>query len=85
MLTTLISLQGIPHGEILQSGKCSHSLNKDNIDLLLLSLNGGSAVVVDQPDTGGGNVLLSVPVKLALRSGSNSITLAANQNSKKIP
>ena len=39
-------------------------------------------MVVDQPNTGGGNVLLSVPVKLDLRSGSNSLTFGAGQSSK---
>ncbi|KXN81091.1 hypothetical protein AN958_06044 [Leucoagaricus sp. SymC.cos] len=46
-----------------------------------VSVNGGSTVLVDQPNTGGGHVILSVPVKLNLRSGSNSITFSVNQNS----
>ena len=46
------------------------------------SVNGGSSVVVDQPDTGGGHVVLSVPVKLQLNSGSNTITFGASQTSK---
>ncbi|KAJ3575903.1 hypothetical protein NP233_g781 [Leucocoprinus birnbaumii] len=46
-----------------------------------VSVNGGAAALVDQPNTGGGQVILSVPVKLNLRSGSNSITFSANQNS----
>ncbi|KAF9056450.1 galactan 1,3-beta-galactosidase [Panaeolus papilionaceus] len=46
-----------------------------------ISVNGGASVVVDQPNTGGGHVILSVPVKLNLRSGANSITVSANQNS----
>ncbi|KAF4572546.1 hypothetical protein EYR40_004380 [Pleurotus pulmonarius] len=45
-----------------------------------VSVNGGAAVSVDQPNTGGGNVLLSVPVKLNLRSGANSITFSAGQS-----
>uniref|UniRef100_A0A8H7YAJ7 CBM6 domain-containing protein n=1 Tax=Psilocybe cubensis TaxID=181762 RepID=A0A8H7YAJ7_PSICU len=45
-----------------------------------VSVNGGTSILVDQPNTGGGNVVLSVPVKLNLRSGANSITFAANQN-----
>ncbi|KAF9569839.1 galactan 1,3-beta-galactosidase [Agrocybe pediades] len=45
-----------------------------------VSVNGGASVLVDQPNTGGGHVILSVPVKLNLRSGSNSITFSANQN-----
>ncbi|KAF5356070.1 hypothetical protein D9756_004010 [Leucocoprinus leucothites] len=46
-----------------------------------VSVNGGSPTVVDQPNTGGGHAILSVPVKLNLRSGANSITFSANQNS----
>ncbi|PAV22245.1 galactan 1,3-beta-galactosidase [Pyrrhoderma noxium] len=45
-----------------------------------VSINGGSNVVVDQPNTGGGHVLLSVPVKLNLNSGSNSITFSSGQS-----
>ncbi|TFK40889.1 hypothetical protein BDQ12DRAFT_678543 [Crucibulum laeve] len=45
-----------------------------------ISVNGGSSVLVDQPNTGGGHVILSVPVKLTLRSGGNTITVASNQN-----
>lgn len=37
---------------------------------------------VDQPNTGGGHVILSVPVKLNLQSGANSITFGAGQDSK---
>ncbi|KAJ7596776.1 galactan 1,3-beta-galactosidase [Mycena floridula] len=44
-----------------------------------VSVNGGASVLVDQPNTGGGNVVLSIPVKLNLRSGANSITFAAGQ------
>lgn len=39
-------------------------------------------MLVDQPDTGGGNVILSVPVKLTLKSGANSLTFGAGQSSK---
>ncbi|KAF9454978.1 carbohydrate-binding module family 35 protein [Macrolepiota fuliginosa MF-IS2] len=46
-----------------------------------ISVNGGSPVIVDQPNTGGGHTILSVPVKLSLQSGANSITVSANQNS----
>ncbi|KAF9015437.1 galactan 1,3-beta-galactosidase [Cyathus striatus] len=46
-----------------------------------ISVNGGSSILVDQPNTGGGHVILSVPVKLPLRSGSNTITVSFNQNS----
>lgn len=45
-------------------------------------MNGGTAVVVQQPNTGGGLVLLSVPVKLNLINGLNSITFSAGQTSK---
>ncbi|KAF5377239.1 hypothetical protein D9615_006357 [Tricholomella constricta] len=45
-----------------------------------VSVNGGASVVVDQPNTGGGHVILSVPVKLTLRSGANSITFGAGQS-----
>ncbi|KAF9258587.1 galactan 1,3-beta-galactosidase [Marasmius fiardii PR-910] len=45
-----------------------------------VSVNGGASVLVDQPNTGGGHVILSVPVKLNLRSGSNSITFSAGQS-----
>ncbi|KAJ7225997.1 galactan 1,3-beta-galactosidase [Mycena pura] len=45
-----------------------------------VSVNGGAPVVVQQPDTGGGHVILSVPVKLNLKSGSNTITLGAGQS-----
>ncbi|PIL23873.1 hypothetical protein GSI_13624 [Ganoderma sinense ZZ0214-1] len=44
-----------------------------------VSLNGGSPVWIDQPSTGGGHVILSVPVKLSLNSGSNTITFGAGQ------
>ncbi|KAJ2933574.1 hypothetical protein H1R20_g3510, partial [Candolleomyces eurysporus] len=45
-----------------------------------VSANGGAAVRVDQPNTGGGTVVLSVPVKLFLRSGANSLTFSAGQS-----
>ncbi|KAG2023167.1 galactan 1,3-beta-galactosidase [Coprinopsis cinerea AmutBmut pab1-1] len=44
-----------------------------------VSVNGGAAVVVQEPNTGGSGVVLSAPVKLFLRSGANSITIGANQ------
>lgn len=46
------------------------------------SVNGGTSVLVDQPNTGGGHVLLSVPVKLTLKSGANTITVGASQSSE---
>ncbi|KAL0581378.1 hypothetical protein V5O48_000642 [Marasmius crinis-equi] len=45
-----------------------------------VSINGGASVLIDQPDTGGGHVILSVPVKLNLRSGTNSITFSGGQS-----
>ncbi|ETW82990.1 glycoside hydrolase family 43 protein, partial [Heterobasidion irregulare TC 32-1] len=42
-----------------------------------VSVNSGSSVVVDQPNTGGTHVIISVPVKLTLRPGSNSITFGS--------
>ncbi|KAI0709067.1 galactan 1,3-beta-galactosidase [Earliella scabrosa] len=45
-----------------------------------VSVNGGSAVTIDQPSTGGGHVIISVPVQLNLRSGSNTITFGAGQS-----
>ncbi|TFK30708.1 galactan 1,3-beta-galactosidase [Coprinopsis marcescibilis] len=44
-----------------------------------VSVNGGTAVSVNQPNTGGGGVVLSAAVKVFLRSGANSITVGANQ------
>ncbi|CAL1704333.1 unnamed protein product [Somion occarium] len=44
-----------------------------------VSVNGGSTTLVDQPDTGGGHVILSVPVKLNLNNGANSITFGSGQ------
>ena len=45
-------------------------------------MNGGPTVLVDQPDTGGGSVVLSIPVKLNLAQGSNSLTFSIDQTSK---
>lgn len=45
------------------------------------SVNGGASVNLDQPNTGGGGVVLSIPVQLNLRSGSNTITFSAGQSS----
>ena len=46
------------------------------------SVNGGPSTVIDQPDSGGGNVVISVPVKVNFNSGANSITFASGQSSK---
>ncbi|OBZ75230.1 hypothetical protein A0H81_04432 [Grifola frondosa] len=43
-------------------------------------VNGGAAVIVQQPDTGGGNVIISVPVQLRLTAGANAITFSAGQS-----
>jgi len=45
-----------------------------------VSVNGGASVLIQQPNTGGGHVMLSVPVKLNLKSGANSITFSAGQS-----
>ncbi|KIY45219.1 glycoside hydrolase family 43 and carbohydrate-binding module family 35 protein [Fistulina hepatica ATCC 64428] len=45
-----------------------------------VSVNGGDEVVVQQPDTGGGLVILAIPVELDLDEGSNTILFGANQN-----
>ncbi|KAI0747996.1 galactan 1,3-beta-galactosidase [Daedaleopsis nitida] len=45
-----------------------------------VSVNGGSPVWLDQPSTGGGHVIISVPVKVNLRSGSNTLTFSAGQS-----
>jgi len=45
-----------------------------------VSVNGGPSTLVDQPDTGGGSVVLSVPVKLNLNQGSNSLTFSIGQS-----
>jgi len=47
-----------------------------------VSVNGGANVLVDQPNTGGGHVVLSVPVKLNLRSGANTLTFSNGQSSE---
>ncbi|KAL1749134.1 glycoside hydrolase family 43 and carbohydrate-binding module family 35 protein [Schizophyllum fasciatum] len=39
-----------------------------------VSVNGGNPVTVDQPDSGGGTVVVSVPVQLNLKSGANTLT-----------
>ena len=46
------------------------------------SVNGGSSVVVDQPNTGGGHVVFSVPVQVHLNEGSNNVTFGAGQSSE---
>lgn len=46
------------------------------------SVNGGATTLVDQPDSGGGDVVISVPVLLNLNAGSNTITFGGNQSSE---
>ncbi|CCL99415.1 uncharacterized protein FIBRA_01433 [Fibroporia radiculosa] len=45
-----------------------------------ISVNGGSSVVVDQPNTGGVDVVFSVPVQLYLAKGSNTLLIGADQS-----
>ncbi|EPT03669.1 hypothetical protein FOMPIDRAFT_49235 [Fomitopsis schrenkii] len=45
-----------------------------------VSVNGGASVVVDQPNTGGGHVVFSVPVQVHLNEGSNTVTFGADQS-----
>ncbi|KZS90282.1 Arabinanase/levansucrase/invertase [Sistotremastrum niveocremeum HHB9708] len=45
-----------------------------------VSVNGGSSVLLDQPDTGNGQVTLSVPIKLNLNNGANTIAFGAGQS-----
>ncbi|EIW60508.1 galactan 1,3-beta-galactosidase [Trametes versicolor FP-101664 SS1] len=44
-----------------------------------ISVNGGAPISLDQPNTGGGGVVLSIPVQLNLRSGSNTILFSSGQ------
>ncbi|GJE90871.1 galactan 1,3-beta-galactosidase [Phanerochaete sordida] len=44
-----------------------------------VSVNGGPTVLVDQPDSGGGGVVISVPVKVNLNNGANSMTFGSGQ------
>lgn len=48
-------------------------------------MNGGPSVLVDQPDSGGGGVVISVPVKLTLNGGANALTFGAGQSSASLP
>ena len=75
-------------GETRPSGERSGRLQMLRQPLTLpvaTSVNGGSSIVLDQPSTGGGNVVLSIPVQLNLRSGSNAITFSAGQSSTCFP
>ncbi|KAJ4485534.1 Arabinanase/levansucrase/invertase [Lentinula aciculospora] len=46
-----------------------------------LSVNGGANVVVQQPSSGGGHVIQSVPVKVTLKNGANTLTFSSGQAS----
>lgn len=48
----------------------------------MASVNGGPTVLVDQPDSGGGGVVISVPVKVNLNNGANSMTFGSGQTSE---
>ena len=45
------------------------------------SVNSGATTLVQQPDTGGGHVILSVPIEVNLNNGANSITFGSGQSS----
>ncbi|KAF8588417.1 carbohydrate-binding module family 35 protein [Ramaria rubella] len=47
---------------------------------MTISVNGGTPVVVQQPDTGSASTPLSVPMKLNLKSGANTILFASGQS-----
>jgi len=44
-----------------------------------LSVNGGANLVIQQPSSGGGLVIQSVPVQVNLRSGANTLIFSADQ------
>ena len=73
ILHTGTSLSG-EYGAPLQAKATAH--------FSIASVNSGPAVLVDQPDSGGGSVVISVPVKVDLNSGANSITFGSGQNSE---
>ncbi|KAJ3998604.1 galactan 1,3-beta-galactosidase [Lentinula boryana] len=45
------------------------------------SINGGANVVIQQPSSGGGHVIQSVPVKVNLKDGANTLTFSSGQAS----
>lgn len=75
------AVQRIPPGATLPLGLLITSLS-DTETHLPCSANGGPSILVDQPNTGGAQTVISVPVLLNLRSGANSITIGASQSSK---
>jgi len=48
------------------------------------SVNGGSQVLIQQPDTGSSSNPIAVPVKLNLQNGGNTLVFASGQNSELI-
>ncbi|KAF5392556.1 hypothetical protein D9757_002173 [Collybiopsis confluens] len=46
-----------------------------------VSANGGANVIVQQPSSGGGHVIQSVPVKVNLKSGANTLVFSSGQAS----
>ena len=79
-----ISQMEILHTGILQSGPCYFPVIYLFIYIMLCSVNGGSTVSVDQMNTGESTVM-SVPVKLNMRSGANSITFSSGQTCEFFP
>lgn len=57
--------------------RCVLYLALDRTVLTVLSVNGGSNTLVDEPDSK--SVVLSVPVKLTLNNGANTLTFGATQ------
>jgi len=45
-----------------------------------ISVNGGANIVVQQPPSGGGQVIQSTPVQLNLKSGANTLVFSADQS-----
>ena len=78
-----ITLTAILRGETRLSGAYKgRIIMLSSFGGFMCSVNGGSTILVDQPNTGGGHVILSVPVKLNLNNGANSITFSINQDSE---
>ena len=78
-----ITLTAILRGETRLSGAYKgRIIMLSSFAGFMCSVNGGSTILVDQPNTGGGHVILCVPVKLNLNNGANSITFSINQDSE---
>lgn len=92
MFKEMVIVNGSP--SIMQTvirlgGTLLSGTSRKNTPILLskficVSINGGPTILVDQPNTGGGHVILSVPLKLDLRNGTNSLTFGANQSCRLI-